>query len=323
VLIWSGSWMFDLEDIQQVKRTYEDRLYLLSTERNIDDYRRVAEYVDGNAYYWASVRLDTFSSYQEKLTEMGKAVHEHGGLWVAPDPRGFEVRFVGGLSTVKQHAPISNQDQNYFFTGLSDDWEILLLVYHSYQTTALAYFDGINFRFPNGSVEHYPFHENQFSQQREDTFPLPARNIAVMPNSLSRLDMATLLTLGILLILGFLFHNQTVFVSKAHNPVKRNESNVSFGVQLLEPIKDTQLRNISFPIAKRLKMKPKTIRLYLSSKPGLITKPLPLTTTLFLSRLFSVYGVRTQVVVLDYPLENEAGDVLTESLLISTKGEPL
>jgi hypothetical protein len=102
VVIWSGTWMFSLQDIQHISDTYKDWLYLLATERNVEDYQRVAEYVDGNAYYWASVNPETFPDYQGKLTAMGEAVHETGGLWVAPAAPGFDARLVGGTSIVER-----------------------------------------------------------------------------------------------------------------------------------------------------------------------------------------------------------------------------
>jgi hypothetical protein len=56
--------------------------------------------VDGDAYYWSSVNPSTFPGYREKLGAMGKAVHEHGGLWIAPAAPGFDARLVGGKTVV-------------------------------------------------------------------------------------------------------------------------------------------------------------------------------------------------------------------------------
>jgi hypothetical protein len=60
----------------------------------------VADLVDGNAYYWGSVNPDTYPGYSQKLAEMGSAVHERGGLWIAPAAPGFDARLVGGTSVV-------------------------------------------------------------------------------------------------------------------------------------------------------------------------------------------------------------------------------
>jgi Glycosyl hydrolase family 99 len=102
VVIWSGTWMFSNQDIKDVANAYEDWFYLLATERNVKDYQKLAEFVDGNAYYWSSVNPDTFPFYEEKLSELGKAVHDHGGLWVAPAAPGFDARLVGGSSIVSR-----------------------------------------------------------------------------------------------------------------------------------------------------------------------------------------------------------------------------
>ena len=44
-----------------------DSLLILASERNVDGYRRVADSVDGNAYYWASVNPTTYPGQAEKL----------------------------------------------------------------------------------------------------------------------------------------------------------------------------------------------------------------------------------------------------------------
>ena len=68
---------------------------MLASERNVDGYRRVADLVDGNAYYWASVDPPTYPGYPEKLAGMGGA-STSGGLWIAPAAPGFDARLVGG-----------------------------------------------------------------------------------------------------------------------------------------------------------------------------------------------------------------------------------
>jgi len=102
VMIWSGTWKFSEEDIGRVTQERRDRLLILATERNRDGYLRLAELVDGNAYYWSSVNPETFPGYLEKLAGMGQAVHEYGGLWIAPAAPGFDARLVGGTSVVER-----------------------------------------------------------------------------------------------------------------------------------------------------------------------------------------------------------------------------
>ena len=104
VVIWSGTWAFSREDIGEVTNTYRGGLYLLASERNEQGYLRLADLVDGNAYYWSSVNPDTYPDYQEKLSAMGEAVHRRGGLWVAPAAPGFDARLVGGTTVVERGA---------------------------------------------------------------------------------------------------------------------------------------------------------------------------------------------------------------------------
>jgi Glycosyl hydrolase family 99 len=103
VVIWSGTWEFSREEIEAVTMNYRDRLYVLASERNVDGYLRLADLVDGNAYYWSSVNPATFRNYYEKLDTMGQAVHEHGGLWVAPAAPGFDARLIGGSQVVERN----------------------------------------------------------------------------------------------------------------------------------------------------------------------------------------------------------------------------
>jgi len=100
LMIWSGTWKFSEQDIERVTQKHRGSLLILATERNRDAYLRLADLVDGDAYYWSSVNPDTFPGYQEKLTGMAEAVHEHGGLWIPPAAPGFDARLVGGTSQV-------------------------------------------------------------------------------------------------------------------------------------------------------------------------------------------------------------------------------
>jgi len=100
LIIWSGTWKFSMEDIQRVVTDRRQSLLILASERNREDYLRLAEFVDGDAYYWASVNPETFDGYQEKLSGMGEAVHQQGGIWIPSAAPGFDARLVGGTSEV-------------------------------------------------------------------------------------------------------------------------------------------------------------------------------------------------------------------------------
>lgn len=100
MIIWSGTWEFARDEVDNVTRGRRDRLLILASERNLVSYRHVADLVDGDAYYWSSVNPDTYPKYPEKLIAMGEAVHENGGLWIAPAASGFDARLLGGTSLV-------------------------------------------------------------------------------------------------------------------------------------------------------------------------------------------------------------------------------
>ncbi len=100
LVIWSGTWKFSREEVENVVLGKREHLLILASEKNVEGYARLADLVDGNAYYWSSVNPDTFPGYQEKLTAMGQAIHANGGLWIAPAAAGFDARLIGGTTVV-------------------------------------------------------------------------------------------------------------------------------------------------------------------------------------------------------------------------------
>lgn len=102
MIIWSGTWQFSAQDIGRVTQGRRDSLLILASEKNVADYLRVADLVDGNAYYWSSVNPETFPGYLNKLQDMGDAIHQRDGLWIAPAAPGFDARLVGGTSLVER-----------------------------------------------------------------------------------------------------------------------------------------------------------------------------------------------------------------------------
>jgi hypothetical protein len=113
-VIWSGTWMFSTQDIAQVTSTRRSSLLILSSERNLDGYSRLANIVDGDAYYWSSVNADTNPGYVNKLIEMGVSVHQHGGLWIPSAAPGFDARLIGGKTVIdrKDGATLRTQYNN-------------------------------------------------------------------------------------------------------------------------------------------------------------------------------------------------------------------
>lgn len=104
MVIWAGIWEFSLEEIQIVVQDKREHIFILASEKNVKGYQRVAELVDGDAYYWSSVNPETHPGYPEKLKAMGEAVHANDGLWVAPAAPGFDSRLLGGTTVIDRKA---------------------------------------------------------------------------------------------------------------------------------------------------------------------------------------------------------------------------
>jgi len=98
--IFSGTWAYSHDDIAKITGPVRDSLQVLSTEKSVDGYHRVADVTDGDAYYWSSVDPDTHPNYPDKLLTMRQAIHDDGKTWVAPFSPGFDARLVGGTRSV-------------------------------------------------------------------------------------------------------------------------------------------------------------------------------------------------------------------------------
>jgi hypothetical protein len=104
MLIWAGTWEFSPEEIQGVVQNKREHIFILASEKSLKGYQRLANLVDGDAYYWSSVNPDTHPGYPEKLAAMGETVHANGGLWIAPAAPGYDSRLVGGTTVIDRKA---------------------------------------------------------------------------------------------------------------------------------------------------------------------------------------------------------------------------
>ena len=98
--IFSGTWAYSHDEVARVTSGVRPGILVLSTEKNVEGYRRLADVTDGDAYYWSSVNPATNANYAEKLNAMGAAVHADAKYWIAPVAPGFDARLVGGTKTV-------------------------------------------------------------------------------------------------------------------------------------------------------------------------------------------------------------------------------
>jgi hypothetical protein len=100
LVIWSGTWMYDAAAISGATAPVRTQLLVLGSEKNSGGYERIADAVDGDAYYWSSVNPSTNKAYLDKLIDMANSVHRRGGLWIAPAAPGFDARKIGGSIVV-------------------------------------------------------------------------------------------------------------------------------------------------------------------------------------------------------------------------------
>jgi hypothetical protein len=103
LVIWSGTWNFTRQEIEEVTHLRREYLRILASERSPGAYLHLADLVDGNAYYWSSVNPDTYPKYPQKLQAMSEAVHANDGIWIAPAAPGFDARLVGGSRIVERN----------------------------------------------------------------------------------------------------------------------------------------------------------------------------------------------------------------------------
>jgi Glycosyl hydrolase family 99 len=98
--IWSGTWAYTHAQIAAVTSAVRGSMRVLATEKNVAGYQRIADVVDGDAYYWSSVNPATYPDYSGKLDEMSRSIHRTGEYWIAPFAPGFDARLVGGHKVV-------------------------------------------------------------------------------------------------------------------------------------------------------------------------------------------------------------------------------
>ena len=98
LVIITGTAKFTREQMKEITSA-SAQLKVLASAKSVDEYRSIADLVAGNAYYWGAANPAN-KWYPGRLAEIGTAVHESGGLWIAPAAPGFDARLVGGTSVV-------------------------------------------------------------------------------------------------------------------------------------------------------------------------------------------------------------------------------
>lgn len=105
LVVWTGSDRFTAAQIEETVGGVRGKLLVLGNAKNLEDVESSHGVLDGQAYYWSSVDPVAGAS-AAKLTAMSQAVHQRGGLWIAPVTPGFDARLVGG----KREVPRRNGD---------------------------------------------------------------------------------------------------------------------------------------------------------------------------------------------------------------------
>jgi Glycosyl hydrolase family 71 len=96
LVMWSGTWAYSRNQLASITGAYGSRLTILASEKQVAAYEAVADLFRGNSYYWSSVDPQHTPGYAKKLDEFSMAVHQRGGLWIAPAAPGFNAKLVGG-----------------------------------------------------------------------------------------------------------------------------------------------------------------------------------------------------------------------------------
>ena len=99
VIIWTGTDQFSREDVASVRTALGDRAYLLAASRSVTGYDRIADLVDGEAYYWSSADPEAAMT-RAKLLSFSDAVHANGGIWFAPASPGYDGTTLGGSRVI-------------------------------------------------------------------------------------------------------------------------------------------------------------------------------------------------------------------------------
>jgi hypothetical protein len=101
--IWSGTWAYTHAQVAQVTGAVRPGVLVLSTEKSVAGFQRIADVTDGDAYYWSSINPHSYPGYGAKLNQMSRAIHGMGKYWVAPFAPGFDARLVGGQKVVPRN----------------------------------------------------------------------------------------------------------------------------------------------------------------------------------------------------------------------------
>ena len=101
VVVITGTERYTLAELRRATAGVRDRLRILASAKSVEEYRRTASVMEGDAYYWSSA--DPRSAWhRDRLKAIGAAVHDDGGFWLAPAAAGFDARMIGGRQVIRR-----------------------------------------------------------------------------------------------------------------------------------------------------------------------------------------------------------------------------
>jgi hypothetical protein len=109
VIIWTGIEQFSRADVQRVRDGLGSSALLLAAAKTVDGYEKIADLVDGEAYYWSSAD-PTAPATAAKLDQMSRAVHGHHGIWFAPAAGGFDGTTLGTTRVIPRNGGATLRD---------------------------------------------------------------------------------------------------------------------------------------------------------------------------------------------------------------------
>jgi hypothetical protein len=121
LLIWSGTWKFTRDEVESAVAPIRRDIQVLASEKDVAGYNRLADVVEGNAYYWSSVDPTQYVGFAQRLDQMGEAVHARNGLWLAPFAPGFDARLVGGTRAVDRRDGATLREEYSAAVGSAPD----------------------------------------------------------------------------------------------------------------------------------------------------------------------------------------------------------
>ncbi|MBY8870450.1 hypothetical protein K7640_01165 [Micromonospora sp. PLK6-60] len=101
LVVWNGSDRFSTAQVGTATAPARRRLLVLGTAKSVAAAQRFGAVLDGQAYYWSSAD-PLRDQVREKLTAMAQAVHQRGGLWIAPVAPGYDARAIGGRRVIER-----------------------------------------------------------------------------------------------------------------------------------------------------------------------------------------------------------------------------